>query len=228
MATHPSTLAWKIPRTEEPGRLRSPWGHSGSDMTEQLHFHFSLSCIGEGNGNPLQCSCLENPRDGGAWWAAIYGVAQSWTQLKWLSSSSSSLDATWAPKLGEFANALICLKHSPIVSMPRKIFPSSKSQLKHPLFSNSLQMPLENRYAPLLCFTICHMDVSHSFNKYLLRASYEHAPSHVLQIPQEEKPTQMAKDSCFLGAQPKNQKYKCYTLSKCERDQWCFIRCIKT
>ena len=59
-------------------------------MTEQLHFHFSLSCIGEGNGNPLQCSCLENPRDGGAWWAAVYGVAQSWTRLKWFSSSSSS------------------------------------------------------------------------------------------------------------------------------------------
>ena len=57
-------------------------------MTERLHFHFSLSCIGEGNGNLLQCSCLENPRDGGAWWAAIYGVAQSQTQLKRLSSSS--------------------------------------------------------------------------------------------------------------------------------------------
>ena len=58
-------------------------------MTERLHFHFSLSCIGEGNGNPLQCSCLENPRDGGAWWAAISGVAQSQTRLKLLSSSSS-------------------------------------------------------------------------------------------------------------------------------------------
>ena len=57
-------------------------------LTEQLHFHFSLSCIGEGNGNPLQCSCLENPRDGGAWWAAVYRVAQSWTRLKGLSSSS--------------------------------------------------------------------------------------------------------------------------------------------
>ena len=57
-------------------------------MTERLHFHFSLSCIGGGNGNPLQCSCLENPRDGGAWWAAIYGVTQSQTWLKWLSSSS--------------------------------------------------------------------------------------------------------------------------------------------
>ena len=68
----------------------SPWGRWGSDTTEQLHFQFSLSCIGEGNGIPLQCSCLENPRDGGAWWAAIYGVTQSWTRLKWLSSSSSS------------------------------------------------------------------------------------------------------------------------------------------
>ena len=68
----------------------SPWGCEESDTTEQLHFHFSLSCIGEGNGNPLQCSCLENPRDGGAWWAAIYGVAQSQTRLKRLSSSNSS------------------------------------------------------------------------------------------------------------------------------------------
>ena len=57
-------------------------------MTEQLHFHFSLSCIGEGNDNPLQCSCLDNPRDGGAWWAAVYGVAQIWTRLKRLSSNS--------------------------------------------------------------------------------------------------------------------------------------------
>ena len=60
----------------------SPWGHEESDTTEQVHFHFSLLCIGEGNGNLLQCSCQENPRDGGAWWAAIYGVAQSWTRLK--------------------------------------------------------------------------------------------------------------------------------------------------
>ena len=68
----------------------SPWGREESDMTERLHFDFSHSCIGEGNGNPLQCSCLENPRDGGAWWAAVSGVAQSWIRLKRLSSSSSS------------------------------------------------------------------------------------------------------------------------------------------
>ena len=68
----------------------TPWGREESDTTKLLHFHFSLSCIGEGSGNPLQCSCLENPRDGGARWAAVYGVAQSRTRLKRLSSSSSS------------------------------------------------------------------------------------------------------------------------------------------
>ena len=69
----------------------SPWGREELDSTERLHFQFSLSCIGEGNGNPLQCSRLENPRDGGAWWAALYGIAQSRTRLKRLSSSSSSI-----------------------------------------------------------------------------------------------------------------------------------------
>ena len=68
----------------------NPWGLEESDTTEQLHFYFSLSCIEEGNGNPLQCSYLENPRDRGAWWAAVYGVAQGQTRLKQLSSSSSS------------------------------------------------------------------------------------------------------------------------------------------
>ena len=81
MASHSSTLAWKIPWTEEPDRLQS-LGLLRVDTTERLHFPFSLSCIGEGNGNPLQCSCLENPRDDGAWWAAIYGVTQSRTGLK--------------------------------------------------------------------------------------------------------------------------------------------------
>ena len=84
MAPHSSTLAWKIPWMEEPGRLQS-MGLLESHMTEWFHFHFSLSCIGEGNGNPLLCSCLENPRDGGAWWASVYGITQSQTRLKWLS-----------------------------------------------------------------------------------------------------------------------------------------------
>ena len=138
MTPHSSTLAWKIPWMEEPGRLQTMgslrvgqdwatslslftfmlwrrkwqptpvflpgesqrqgnlvgcrlWGHTESDTTERLHFHFSLSCIGEGNGNPLQCSCLQNPRDRGTWWAAVYGVAQSRTRLKRLSSRSSKI-----------------------------------------------------------------------------------------------------------------------------------------
>ena len=90
MASHSSTLAWKIPWTEEPGRLQS-MGSLRSETTERLHFHFSLSCIGEGNGNPLQYSCLENPRDGEAWWAAVYGVTQNWTRLKRLSSNSHEI-----------------------------------------------------------------------------------------------------------------------------------------
>ena len=80
-APHSRTFAQKIPWTEVPGRLQS-MGSLESDTTERLHFHFSLSCIGGGNGSPLQCSCLENPRDGQAWWATIYGVAQSRTRLK--------------------------------------------------------------------------------------------------------------------------------------------------
>ena len=83
MATHSSTLASKIPWMEEPCRLQS----TGLLRTERLHFHFLLSCIGEGNGNPLQRSCLENPRDWEALWAAVYGIAQSRTRLKQLSSS---------------------------------------------------------------------------------------------------------------------------------------------
>ena len=73
----------------------SPWGRTESDRTERLHFHFSLSCIGEGNGNPVQCSCLENPGDGGAWWASVYGVAQSRTRLTQLSSSSKWKEPIW-------------------------------------------------------------------------------------------------------------------------------------
>ena len=81
----------------------SPWGRQ---ELEQLHFHFSLSCIGEGNDNPLQCSCLENPRDGGAWWAAAYGVTQSRTRLKRLSSSSSSSSILTA----RYSNSIECTK----------------------------------------------------------------------------------------------------------------------
>ena len=81
MAPHSSTLAWKLPWTEEPVGC-SPWSREESDTTERLHFDFSLSCIGEGNGTPLQRSCLENPKDGGAWRAAVHGVTKHQTQLR--------------------------------------------------------------------------------------------------------------------------------------------------
>ena len=84
----------------------SLWGCKEWDTTERLHFHFALSCIGEGNGNLLQCSCLENPRDRGAWWAAVSGVAQSRTWLKWLSSSSSSSCFI------DYAKAFDCVDHN--------------------------------------------------------------------------------------------------------------------
>ena len=97
-APHSSTLAWKIPWTEEPGRLQS----MGSQRvkTELLDFHFSLSCIGEGNGNPLQCSCLENPRDGGAWWAVSMGshrVGHDWSKLAAAAAAQhkNSLGCLW-------------------------------------------------------------------------------------------------------------------------------------
>ena len=81
MAPHSSTLAWKIPWMEEPGRLQFMGSRRvGHNWTTSTNFHVSLSCVGEGNGNPLQCSCLENSRDGGAWWASVYGVVQSRTQ----------------------------------------------------------------------------------------------------------------------------------------------------
>ena len=100
MAPHSSTLAWKIPWMEELGRLQSAGslrvGHdrvtSLSLFTFMHWIHFLLSCIGEGTGNPLQCFCLENPRDGGAWWAAVYGIAQSRTRPKRLGSSRGSMD----------------------------------------------------------------------------------------------------------------------------------------
>ena len=102
----------------------SPWSRSELGRTERLHFHFSLSCIGEGNGNPLQCSCVEIPRDGGAWWAAVYGVTQSRTRLKRLSSSSrggtgysnevhkeqNTTKVTWLANMMSYIRSRHCLK----------------------------------------------------------------------------------------------------------------------
>ena len=148
MATHSSTLAWKI-HERRSLVVCSPRGREESDTTERLHFHFSLSCIGEGNGNPLQSSWLENPRDRGAWWAAIYGVAQSRTGLKRLSSSCcccrvrqdwSDLAAAAGPCSGSgrassLAQMAICLQWGRPKSNPwvRKI-PWRRELLPTPLF----------------------------------------------------------------------------------------------
>ena len=101
-APHSNILAWKSHGGRSLVGCRL-WGRQESDMSGRLHFHFSLSCIAEGNGNPLQCSCLKNPRDGGAWWATVYGVTQSQTRLKRLSSSSS----IWNLEIGNRTSFLI-------------------------------------------------------------------------------------------------------------------------
>ena len=139
MAPHSSTLAWKIPWTEEPGRLQSMGslrvGHGWAT---------SLSCIGEGNGNPLQCSCLENPRDGGAWWAAVCGVTQSRTWLKRLSSSSSfNFRVSWtssglspSPHLPPSASSLSPSLISFLSVLPSPFFPSFLLSFQHPVHAS--------------------------------------------------------------------------------------------
>ena len=143
------TISWNLLRLPSPVLLPgkshgwrslvgcSLWGHKESDTTEQLTFHFSLSFIGEENGNPLQCSCLENPRDGGAWWAAVYGVAQSWTRLKQLSSSSSMSIEFLMP-----SNCIILC--CPLLLLP-SIFPRIR------VFSNELA--LRNRWPKYWSFS---------------------------------------------------------------------------
>ena len=126
LTTGPNGRQWQPTLVHLPGKSHgrrslvgcSPWGCKESDTTERLHFHFLLSCIGEGNGNPLQCSCLENPRDRGAWWAAVYGVAQSRTRMKWLSSSSNH----WATRVFPLLKSsvtLLCVPRPTSPSQPR-------------------------------------------------------------------------------------------------------------
>ena len=130
----------------------SPWGHWGSDMTERLHFHFSLLCIGEGNGNPLQCSCLENPKDGASWWAAVYGVAQSRIWLKWLSSMHVFI--CWINKMNiaflSVSPILNCFLSSLLVPLPMERPPCLQSSL----FS-SFRFPLKGHCLSLTSFDYC-------------------------------------------------------------------------
>ena len=124
MAPHSSTLAWKIPWTEDPGRLQSMGSlRVGHDWAT------SLSRIGEGNGNPLQCSYLENPKDRGAWWAAVYGVAQSRTRLKWLSSSSSA----WLKRIHLYSH--ICSAFNLLFYSREKKYRKGRRPYTHSLFT---------------------------------------------------------------------------------------------
>ena len=121
-----------------------------SDTTERLHFHFSLSCIGEGNGNPLQCSCLENPRDRGAWWAAVYGAAQSRTRLKRLSSSSSI--KVWVSKsrlLGDFPHGPV-VKNLPCHPGDKDSIPGQGTKIPHAPEQLSPRAATTEAYAPQL------------------------------------------------------------------------------
>ena len=122
----------------------SPWGLEESDTAERLHFHFSLSCIGEGNGNPLQCSCLDNPRDGGAWWAAVYGVTQSRTRLK----RHSYCSPWW---LYQLYSHLLCKKD---LFCPHP--------LQHLFFVDFLMMPILVIMV-LICISLIMSDVEHLF-----------------------------------------------------------------
>ena len=148
MAPHSSTLAWKIPWTKEPGRLQSMGllgvGHSWVTS-------LSLSCIGEGNDNPLQCSCLENPRDGGAWWAVVSGVAQSRTQLKWLSSRTVKFCITsnvpFSQFLGPGKTYLKVLCHLRFRLTP---------QLQHVFLIIASQFSVQFNSVTQLCPTLCN------------------------------------------------------------------------
>ena len=122
----------------------SPWGREESDTTERLHFHFPLSCLGEGNGNPLQCSCLENPRDGGAWWAAVYGVAQSRTRL----------EATQQPQQHTFFLKFVSIMvyHRVLNIVPCAMQQDLVAYPFHVQQLNSLHLPIPNSHCipPLL------------------------------------------------------------------------------
>ena len=140
----------------------SPWGREELDMTERLHFPFSLSCIGEGNGNPLQCSCLENPRDGGAWWAAVYGVAQGWTRLKRLSSSSSIM--AYIHQYGTMQSSFTALK---ILCSAFSSFSHAPSLETSNLFTVSVVFPFLKYH--VFGITCMCMVFSEFFAVYLLR-----------------------------------------------------------
>ena len=157
---------------EEPGRVQT-MGSLESDTTERLHFYFSLSCIGEGNGNPLQCSCLENPRDGGAWWAAVYGVAQSQIWLKRRSSSSSS-SKVWSSLNIQFSSiqslSRVRLFVTPWAVARQASLSNTKSQSLHKLMSIELVMLFNHLILchPLLLLPSLFLSIRVYFNESVL------------------------------------------------------------
>ena len=151
----------------------SPWGRKESDTTEQLPFHFSLSCIGEGNGNPLQCSCLENPRDRAAWWAAVYGVTQSRTRLKLLSSSSSRLSFYSITIPNSFPNRGFCISCSfCLLGLSRSLL----GWLASPVIQVSAEISChslgEGTLIILLSSVFLYNRTLHSFHYYLVYSLY--------------------------------------------------------
>ena len=152
-----------------------PWGRKELDTTEWLHFHFSLSCIGEGNGNPLQCSCLENPRDAGAWWAAIYGVAQSRTRLRRLSSSSLQQICSWTtPVVGVFLFLSYFFTHHCVPGMISQVT------------LLSLHSFISQKQVSGSAFGKCNWDSYQTLTKYQLFSKHCNGPRAVLmkgQVP---------------------------------------------
>ena len=198
MAPHSSTLAWKISWMEEPGRLQS-MGSLELDRTKQLHFDVSLSCIGEGNGNLLQCSCLENPRDRGALWASICGVAQSRAWLKRLSSSSSRLAITFLPRSKRL---LISWLQSPSAAIlePQKIKSDTVSTVS-PSIYHEVMWPDAMIFFWMLSFKPSFSLSSFTFIKrllvplhFLLWQGFVICISEIIDIP----PSNLDSSLCFL------------------------------
>ena len=147
----------------------SPWGRKESDTTERLHFHCSLSCTGEGNGTPLQCSCLENPRDGGAWWAAVYGVAQSRTRLERLSSSSAaSVSAV------RQCESVIIIRVCPLAPPPLPAFTRwAPCAAQPPLTSR----PSHASQCTCVGSTFSVHPTLHVFSNFILQPAWDYVPS---------------------------------------------------